>query len=80
MYRKLFEILILDFDVPIKTDNILRTGEIVGGGGIVRGEGSADCKKYCDSVRTVILFNFSISLEPQWNYYDWKNCDQMQLY
>ena len=31
----------------------------------VRGKGSADCKKYYDSVRTVILFNFSISLEPQ---------------
>ena len=32
------------------------------GGGIVRGEGSADCKKYYDSVRAVVLFNFSFSL------------------
>ena len=33
-----------------------------GGWGIVRGEGSADCKKSYDSVRTLLLFNFSISV------------------
>ena len=32
------------------------------GGGILRGEGSADFKKSYDLVRKVVLFNFSISL------------------
>ena len=35
------------------------------GGGIVRGEGSAELKKSYDSVRGVVLFNCAISLEPQ---------------
>ena len=32
------------------------------GGRILRGEGSADCKKSYDSIRMVVLFNFSIRL------------------
>jgi len=35
-----------------------------GGVRIVRVQGSADFKKYYDSVTTVILFNFSFSLVP----------------
>jgi hypothetical protein len=66
------EIIVLDFDVSNTKGHILCTGEIVGGGGgIVKWEGSADCKKYYDSVRTAVLFNFSLSLEPPRNDYDW---------
>ena len=32
------------------------------GGRIVKGEGRADCKKRYDSVRAVVLFNFTIRL------------------
>ena len=48
-------------------------------GRILSRQRSVEFKKSQDSVRKVVLFNFSISLESLLNNFGWQNCDQMNL-